>query len=243
MSEQPFFIHISKNAGTSVEEFFKSEGILLGRYNPFYEKHNVHWHTPPSDLRKYQRDLFQKELTAATTFIIHRSPFHRVLSEMNCKWGNPKKNLIQDSRRKFNGYLLQYLIGVLIRRFHNKPYTLLVQLNVLNPLGRDHWIPQSHYLKYFSTRPHPIKVIPFEFLNQGISEIIGRQVIVPHINDQGSPFKHDSSSVSSLNKALIALVFADDLMNHKRLLEQNHACVCSSQIRWKAFSLNTKWTR
>lgn len=241
-SQTPFFIHISKNAGTSVEEVFKSKGILLGRYDPFYKKHNLHWHTPPSAFTKCQKDLFQKEISSKTTFIIHRSPFQRVLSEMNCKWGNPQKKN-QGSRRKFNNNLRQYLISVFLRRLHNKLYTLLVQLNFLNPVPRDHWIPQSHYLKYFSAESHKIKVVPFEFLSQGVSEIIGRQLTVPKINEQASSFKHDSSSISNLNKALIILTYTDDLINHKRLLKKEQACVCSGLITWKNFSFNSKWDR
>ena len=65
----------------------------------------------------------------------------------------PKKEVIQCSKRRFNIQLSQYLIGVILSRLHNWPYTLLVRMNLLIPLGRDHWIPQIHYFKYSSNTP------------------------------------------------------------------------------------------
>lgn len=238
-----FFLHVSKNAGTSIEEFFKSEGILLGRFDPFYSNHNINWHTPPSTFRKLLKDSFKDATSGKTIFIVHRSPFHRVLSEMNCKWGNPKKEVIQGSKRRFNVHLSQYLIGVILRRLHNWPYLLLVRMSLLIPLGRDHWIPQSHYFKNISISPTQIQIIPFESLHQGVSELLGKQVILPRMNEQSDDFKHRSTSINSLNKALIALAYADDMINHKRLLEVGKNCVCLSQVKLKHFSFNRKWSR
>ena len=216
---------------------------MLGRLDPFYSNHNINWHTPPNSFPQNLKDSFQHNIKGKTIFVVHRSPFERVLSEMNCKWGNPKKEVIQDSKSRFNFYLSQYLIGVLLRRLHNWPYALLVRMNLLIPLGRDHWIPQSHYIGHTTYDTTQFKVIPYESLRQGVSELLGRQVTLPRINEQSAAFKHSSCSISAINKALIALAYADDMINHKRLLEKGKVCVNLSQVNWTHFSLNSKWSR
>jgi hypothetical protein len=72
-----YFIHIPKNAGSTVEEIFKANGIDLGKYktnqpNLFCSE----WHIPP----KYNKDInFKKYIT----FTVIRDPIDRIVSEAN----------------------------------------------------------------------------------------------------------------------------------------------------------------
>jgi len=245
MSKAPFFfIHISKNAGTSVEEFFKSEGLLLGRYDPFYSRHTVNWHTPPIAFSKELKRQFLKHIEGKTTFLIHRSPHDRVLSEMNCKWGNPKKEKIQSSKKKFNRYLTLYLIRVFLKRFNNILHSIVEDLKLIERGGiGDHWTPQSHYLQFFKGINNQLTIIPFELLNEGVSELFENVTLLPLVNGQHSSFKFKTSDMSIVNKTIITFVYLDDLLNHRNMIKMNSAGINSKSSSWWYFSLNSKWAR
>ena len=75
------FIHITKNAGTTIEDIAKEEGILWGRFNDEYCK-NVYttenisdpWHNYFPNLNKSIRSKYD-------WFLVVRNPYDRVLSE------------------------------------------------------------------------------------------------------------------------------------------------------------------
>lgn len=87
------FIHITKCAGTSIENLGKKKNILWGRFHKEYGWwHGIFTKKPLRLKSKYD------------WFIVVRNPYERILSEYYCKYGGPSvrhKN-VQD----FNNYLI-----------------------------------------------------------------------------------------------------------------------------------------
>lgn len=95
-----YFIHIPKNAGSTIEKVFKKNGILLSKYNFNFHaiSENIcsQWHLPPKYLPKFNFKDYK------LTFCIIRDPLERLVSEanyLNIKDINKfiKENLINDN--------------------------------------------------------------------------------------------------------------------------------------------------
>ena len=87
------FIHITKCAGSTIEELGKKNGILWGRYHKEYGW----WHEffPNKNIKlKNKYDWF----------MVVRNPYDRIISEFYCKWGGPKNNKIF-TNRDFNLFI------------------------------------------------------------------------------------------------------------------------------------------
>ncbi|MBA42757.1 MAG: hypothetical protein CMF62_01965 [Magnetococcales bacterium] len=96
------FIHITKTAGTSIEDIAYEKGIKWGRYHKFYGW----WHgffTLKSHNIKKRFDWF----------MVVRNPYTRILSEFHCKWGGVGDKVNQYNIKTFNEYL--------IKRIKNRP--------------------------------------------------------------------------------------------------------------------------
>jgi len=88
------FIHITKTAGTSIEDIANEAGIKWGRFDPTYGP----WHQLP--IRKDKR-IF----TSADWFMVVRNPYSRIVSEFHCKWGGVGKDAVKYDRNSFNQYI------------------------------------------------------------------------------------------------------------------------------------------
>jgi hypothetical protein len=92
------FIHITKCAGTSIEECGKENGILWGKYHKEYHKN---WHTLFTSINKNIKDKYD-------WFMVVRNPYSRILSEYYCKWGGIGKcNLKDKNVTELNNYLIK----------------------------------------------------------------------------------------------------------------------------------------
>ena len=91
------FIHITKCAGTFIEE--------IGR------KHNIEWGRFHKEYRPYHKNF--KEINSVIKkkydwFVIVRNPYERLLSEYYCMWGGiGKKPEIKHTKQEFNDYLIK----------------------------------------------------------------------------------------------------------------------------------------
>jgi hypothetical protein len=99
------FVHITKTAGTSIENFGRTKGVLWGyqdRNNLFKYKYKVlknvsPWHIPldyfiTNPYKNYE------------TFIIVRNPYTRLISEYYCNWtGSKNKNT--KNKDEFNKWI------------------------------------------------------------------------------------------------------------------------------------------
>lgn len=78
------FIHITKTAGTSIEEAALNIGIFWGRYDNEYTKGKIpDWHKPFHLLDKEIKQKYD-------WFMVVRNPYERIVSEFYCKWIYPK---------------------------------------------------------------------------------------------------------------------------------------------------------
>ena len=84
------FIHIPKNAGTTIENVGDKHNIKWGRFNDDLKNYTdfnecTYWHTPPSKFNKNSYYNLNK------TFCVYRDPYERIVSEF--KYRNNSKTL------------------------------------------------------------------------------------------------------------------------------------------------------
>jgi hypothetical protein len=120
------FIHIPKNAGTTIENIANEKGVKWGRFKPALKKRmNInnctYWHLPPKHFD--QDGLYNQD----ETFCVIRDPFERVVSEYKYRVNN-KKNM--DDPIKMNEWISTNV----------DPY------NIYNLKLNCHILPQTEYI-------------------------------------------------------------------------------------------------
>ena len=88
------FIHITKCAGTTIEEIGRENKVYWGRYNREYGW----WHGLFPNKRKNLKEKYD-------WFMVVRNPYDRILSEYYCKWGSKGKKE-KDNVEYFNKFLI-----------------------------------------------------------------------------------------------------------------------------------------
>jgi hypothetical protein len=89
------FIHITKNAGTYIEDTAKKSNILFGRHHKKYG----FWHHIFPNINKNVKDKYD-------WFMVVRNPYTRLLSEYYCQWGGIGKKNINHNKKEMNNYLI-----------------------------------------------------------------------------------------------------------------------------------------
>lgn len=93
------FIHITKTAGTSIEEIAKENNILYGRYHTEYGGWHVFFKYKPKEFKmKYD------------WFLVVRNPYNRIVSEFHCKWGGVGNQSCKYNAEGFNNYIRQKIM-------------------------------------------------------------------------------------------------------------------------------------
>lgn len=113
------FIHVTKCAGTFIENIGFKNNILWGRNHSEYGW----WHEP---FVNKDRELKMKY----DWFIIVRNPYDRILSEYYCYNGGIGKKNITHTKKEFNDYLIDKI---------NKR-------NLCNDMNKDHYMEQHIYI-------------------------------------------------------------------------------------------------
>lgn len=107
-AEKMLFIHITKNAGSSIEEALFDAGIKVGRFDHRFPKSaRAFWHLKLSSRSDSEIEAIKNE----DSFAIIRNPLDRVVSEYNCKWGN--KIAQSKDKRVINYVIAKYLFETL----------------------------------------------------------------------------------------------------------------------------------
>ena len=96
MEQKPLkFIHITKCAGTFIEDIGQRHNINWGRFHPEYG----YWH-----------DIFSTKSSSLKNkynwFMVIRNPYDRILSEYYCEWGGIGKKNINHTKEQFNQFLI-----------------------------------------------------------------------------------------------------------------------------------------
>lgn len=94
-SKELKFIHITKCAGTYIEDIGKSHNLEWGRFHKEYGFWHRLFGNVPAPIR-YKYDWF----------MIVRNPYDRILSEYYCQWGGIGKTNIKHTKLEFNSYLI-----------------------------------------------------------------------------------------------------------------------------------------
>jgi len=95
MKKELKFIHITKCAGTFIEDLGYKNNILWGRFHKEYG----FWHSIFIDKNKELKEKYD-------WFVIVRNPYDRILSEYYCKWGGIGKNNEVHTKEEFNSYIM-----------------------------------------------------------------------------------------------------------------------------------------
>lgn len=121
------FIHIPKNAGTTIENIANEKNIKWGRMKPSHKEHIntnfgncVYWHIPP----KYFSLSSHYETDKDGTFCVIRDPYDRMVSEYKYK------NRFSTDPKHMNEWIKQHL---------TPEYTENGKLNC-------HFLPQYNYV-------------------------------------------------------------------------------------------------
>jgi hypothetical protein len=92
------FIHITKTAGTSIENIGKAGGIRWGRFHKEYGWWHRRFPQVPQDIQqKYD------------WFMVVRNPYTRMISEYHCRWGGVGQNT-NLSKKVFNKKLKGFMV-------------------------------------------------------------------------------------------------------------------------------------
>ena len=114
------FIHIPKNAGTSIEDIAKEHDIGWGRFEdlPLYNDSKINcsfWHNPEPE-RVYNRPAF----------CVVRNPYSRIISEY--RYSTKDRNR---STKRFNDFIRN-----MFKELTSDPYKFDC-----------HWVPQTYYTR------------------------------------------------------------------------------------------------
>ena len=106
------FIHITKCAGTSIEEAAKEVGINWGKYHREYNlsQDDGFWHIPFQQVSEEIKKKYD-------WFVVVRNPYDRILSEYYCGAGGNGKN-VTHSVEMFNKLTIKNIL-----ERENHPYT------------------------------------------------------------------------------------------------------------------------
>ena len=148
------FIHITKTAGTTIEDEAKKHSILWGRHHKEYGwHHGLLKHKSPTMVEKYD------------WFTVVRNPYTRIISEFHCRFGgmnrSPKK-MLEFSNGDFNNYLIKRISN------HNS--------------GRDrhggHYTPQH----YYTDNEIPITILKFENIKHEFDALMKKYKLLVSLN-------------------------------------------------------------
>jgi len=196
------FIHITKTAGTTIEELARSRGILWGRFDHDLRQlegrflcGSAFWHTP---LRFLEENALQELQRNFDFFAVVRDPYERVISECYCPWAGLHPET--DSRESFNAEICKQLLRLKQRIRDNE-----------HPPG--HWTPQ-HYYVYDERGERMVQhVIRFENLVAefaALMERYGLDISIDTCHNAGRSKQYSVSELSGNNIRLINEIYAGD---------------------------------
>jgi hypothetical protein len=174
------FIHITKTAGTSIENAGEKNGIEWGRFHKECNNGGQFWHKRFS---LYNSEIVDKY----DWFMVVRNPYDRILSELYCNYtglGNNKKNISCHTNTEINNYLIKKING--------------------RSVDGNHYTEQYKYLH----KNKKIFVIKFENINQEFNTLM-RHYSLGYLKLEKSNVRKTSEiafNVSCFSDKLIQLI-------------------------------------
>lgn len=174
------FIHITKNAGTYIEDMAMKTNILYGKFDKEYNVKNCKrggWHGLPSLLNR-------NILNNYDWFMVVRNPYDRILSEYYCKWGGIGRKKNHSSVNDFNNYIID-------------------KINTRNTNG-DHYTEQYLYHENINTNLHIIK---YENLYNELNDLFKKYNLKIILEDKKiNTSRKRKFTASDFNNELITLI-------------------------------------
>ena len=146
MDKQLKFIHITKTAGTSIEDVAIENGIEWGRFHHEYGW----WHEVFPIKPNYLKEKYD-------WFMVVRNPYTRILSEFHCQWGGVGNDANKFTKQLFNDYLIHRI---------NDCHTPFYWGN--GPKVGKHYTPQHEYLD----NSYDINVLKMERLSSDFDSLM-----------------------------------------------------------------------
>lgn len=223
------FIHITKTAGTAIEELGIANNIEWGRHdsdiklltsNLKYIQDGAFWHVPTI---YYNLEILKKLKKIYDFFIVVRNPYERVISEFYCKWGGFKS---KNFGKLYNLKLTDTSSNIQINNWINMRLKhMKTLLNNNKYLVNGHWVPQYLYI-YDSTGKLLIKkknIIHLENIQKELNKLFSKYKIninysqAPLININKKIFNVNDLSKENIN--LINEIYDDDfkLFGYKKI--------------------------
>lgn len=191
------FIHIPKNAGTTIENIANDKDVKWGRYKPEHEEYIredndkicTYWHLPPKQFK--QGNFYEKD----KTFCVVRDPYKRLISEYAYRnMNNPAVN----DKRQFNKWL----------RYNLTPE------NFKGKAKNCHFIPQYEYIYDNQGNRTCDHILDFENLTNEFNALMEKENIDVHLDatkkDNKSEYTLRPSDIDTDNMSKIYDVYQKD---------------------------------
>lgn len=216
------YIHITKTAGTAVEELGNYNNIKWGRFDPdlklltnhlSYIQDGAFWHVPTI---YYNIEILKKIKKKYDFFVIVRNPYERVISEFYCRWGGfQSKNFGSKSDIKITEPITNKQINKWIE-FRLLHLSKLLELKKY--LINGHWIPQYLYIynKNGSKIVKKNNIIHFENIKNELDKLFSKYKLnisyteAPIINKSNVEKSFKVKNLSKTNINLINQIYKND---------------------------------
>lgn len=205
------FVHIPKNAGTTVEDIGMQNGILWGKFaTPGLTKDRkpciTNWHIPPS---QFPRNPNPYKDPSVELFCVVRDPWRRLVSEFI--W------------ERFFGGILIPTPGCDIPAFRNWMNRSLTAIESGNLTGHDcHLLPQSSYIKGPAQETGCQHMLQASNLTNEFNQLMEKFGLKLRMADDVSLFsnaadqQNDSAECQELHDAPALTVFDEQLLSRVR---------------------------
>jgi hypothetical protein len=214
------FLHVTKNAGTTIEELGHKHYLYWGKYDYRLKQlgqalsNTEFWHFP---LCAYSAPSVRMLLRENVPFMVLRHPTDRILSELYCPWGGPARYggasavvavLQQKTLTEADVHIVnQWIAGQLHR----------VRQTVQTKRYKDmpHWLPQYLYLNDQQGEPvvAPENIILFSHLQSEFNALMvrhGQTTAVQTQNDMVQMQSTDHQNKGTTAKTFTAALLSDE---------------------------------
>lgn len=198
------FIHIPKNAGTTIENIANEKDIKWGRYKPAHRnkvgtEKCTYWHVPPKHF--YINNFYDSD----DTFCVFREPLSRLISEYSYRHkGQPE----MDNKIELNKWLRKELNDE----------------NVLHGGLNCHFLPQNEFI-YNENNERTCKyILDFDNLTTEFNDLMQKYDINLNLEDQKkdnkSNFNLTIHDIDKDNLEIIKAYYKSDFNLHQQLSQK-----------------------